>query len=70
MARICHPYRFVGRLWSIGLVNIILAIYLASGVIGGLIIYFHPNTVAIGASGPIYGIFAAMGGLYLSIDII
>jgi len=40
-----------------------LAIYFASGGIGGLIsIYFHPNTVAIGASGAIFGIFGAMGG--------
>jgi len=40
-----------------------LVIYFSSGIIGGLVsIYFHPNTVAIGASGAIFGIFGAMGG--------
>jgi len=58
---------FVGRVvehWFSKLAY--LAIYFASGVIGGLIsIYFHPNTVAIGASGAIFGIFGAMGGFVL-----
>jgi len=43
-----------------------LIIYFASGIIGGLVsIYFHPNTVAIGASGAIFGIFGAMVGFVL-----
>jgi len=55
---------FVGRVvesWINGYSY--LVIYFISGVIGGLLsIYFHPDTVAIGASGAIFGIFGAMGG--------
>jgi rhomboid protease GluP len=43
-----------------------LGIYLMSGLLGGLFsIYFHPVTVAIGASGAIFGIFGAMVGFVL-----
>jgi len=58
---------FVGRVverWFSPISYII--IYFASGIVGGLIsIYFHPNTIAIGASGAIFGIFGAMGGFVL-----
>ncbi|SFV63135.1 FIG056164: rhomboid family serine protease [hydrothermal vent metagenome] len=43
-----------------------LSIYFISGVIGFLVsIYFHPITVAIGASGAIFGIFGAVVGFAL-----
>ena len=43
-----------------------LSIYFISGLIGFLVsIYFHPDTVAIGASGAIFGIFGAVVGFAL-----
>jgi rhomboid protease GluP len=43
-----------------------LSIYLISGLIGSLTsIYFHPVTVAIGASGAIFGIFGSVVGFAL-----
>jgi membrane associated rhomboid family serine protease len=44
-----------------------LAIYLLSGVVGGVATYFlaAPNTLAAGASGAIFGIFGALGVFYI-----
>ena len=43
-----------------------LAIYLGSGVMGFLFSLFaHPDAVAVGASGAIFGLFGAMGGYAL-----
>ena len=43
-----------------------LSIYLTSGVIGSLVsIYFHKESVGIGASGAIFGIFGAVVGFAL-----
>ncbi len=43
-----------------------LAIYLLSGVIGGIVTYFAmpPNVIAAGASGAIFGVFGALGVFY------
>ncbi len=44
-----------------------VSIYLITGILGGLTsIYFHPATVAIGASGAIFGIFGALAGYLLA----
>ena len=43
-----------------------VAIYLFSGLIGGLIsLYVHPQSVGVGASGAIFGIFGALAGFFL-----
>ncbi|MEO8954443.1 MAG: rhomboid family intramembrane serine protease [Ktedonobacteraceae bacterium] len=44
-----------------------LVIYLASGIIGGIVTYFlmPPETLAAGASGAIFGVFGALGVFYL-----
>jgi len=42
------------------------SIYLFSGLIGGLIsLFVHPNSIGIGASGAIFGIFGALAGYFL-----
>lgn len=44
-----------------------LAIYLSSGLVGGLVsIYIHQESIGIGASGAIFGIFGALAGLFLA----
>ena len=44
-----------------------ITIYIITGILGGLTsIYFHPITVAIGASGAIFGIFGALAGYLLA----
>jgi len=43
-----------------------LSIYFLSGIIGGLAsLIVHPNSVGIGASGAIFGVFGALGGYFL-----
>src|SRR5947209_1001237 len=44
-----------------------LVIYLASGIIGGIVTYFlmPPGTLAAGASGAIFGVFGALGVFYI-----
>lgn len=44
-----------------------LLIYLASGIIGGIITFFlmPPETLAAGASGAIFGVFGALGVFYI-----
>jgi len=44
-----------------------IAIYLFSGLIGGIAsLYMHPESVGIGASGAIFGVFGALGGFFLA----
>ena len=44
-----------------------LIIYLFSGLLGGLAsLYMHPNSVGIGASGAIFGVFGALAGFFLA----
>ncbi len=44
-----------------------LVIYLFSGLLGGLVsLYMHPNSVGIGASGAIFGVFGALAGFFLA----
>jgi len=44
-----------------------LAIYLSSGLIGGVVsIYIHQDSIGIGASGAIFGIFGALAGFFLA----
>ncbi len=44
-----------------------LGIYLFSGLLGGLAsLYMHPNSVGIGASGAIFGVFGALAGFFLA----
>ena len=44
-----------------------VVIYLFSGLIGGLAsLYMHPNSVGIGASGAIFGVFGALAGFFLA----
>ena len=44
-----------------------LSIYLFSGLLGGLAsLYMHPNSVGIGASGAIFGVFGALAGFFLA----
>lgn len=44
-----------------------VVIYLFSGLIGGLAsLYVHPNSVGIGASGAIFGVFGALAGFFLA----
>lgn len=44
-----------------------LAIYLVSGIVGGVVTYFvsSPVTLAAGASGAIFGVFGALGVFYI-----
>lgn len=44
-----------------------LLIFLASGIIGGIVTYFlmSPDTLAAGASGAIFGVFGALGVFYI-----
>ena len=44
-----------------------LLIYLASGIVGGIVTFFvmPPNTLAAGASGAIFGVFGALGVFYI-----
>ena len=44
-----------------------LIVYLFSGLLGGLAsLYMHPESVGVGASGAIFGIFGAMAGFFLA----
>lgn len=44
-----------------------LVIYLFSGLIGGLAsLYMHPQSVGVGASGAIFGVFGALAGFFLA----
>ncbi len=44
-----------------------VSIYLFSGLLGGLAsLYIHPNSVGIGASGAIFGVFGALAGFFLA----
>jgi len=44
-----------------------LIIYLFSGLLGGLAsLYMHPNSVGVGASGAIFGVFGALAGFFLA----
>jgi len=44
-----------------------ITIYLFSGFIGGIAsLYMHPQSVGIGASGAIFGVFGALGGFFLA----
>jgi len=43
-----------------------LSIYFLSGIIGGMVsLMVHPQSVGVGASGAIFGIFGALGGYFL-----
>jgi rhomboid protease GluP len=44
-----------------------VAIYLFSGLFGGVAsLYMHPQSVGIGASGAIFGVFGALAGFFLA----
>lgn len=44
-----------------------ITIYLFSGLSGGIAsLYMHPESVGIGASGAIFGVFGALGGFFLA----
>lgn len=44
-----------------------ISIYLFSGLVGGLLsLYVHPNSVGVGASGAIFGVFGALAGFFLA----
>ncbi len=44
-----------------------VSIYLFSGLLGGLAsLYMHPDSVGIGASGAIFGVFGALAGFFLA----
>jgi len=44
-----------------------LSIYLFSGLLGGLVsLYMHPQSVGIGASGAIFGVFGALAGFFIA----
>jgi len=44
-----------------------LVIYLFSGLIGGFAsLYMHPQSVGVGASGAIFGVFGALAGFFLA----
>ena len=44
-----------------------LTIYLFSGLLGGLVsLYMHSNSVGVGASGAIFGVFGALAGFFLA----
>lgn len=47
--------------------NAYLSIYLFSGLIGGLVsLFMHPESVGVGASGAIFGVFGALAGFFLA----
>lgn len=47
--------------------NSYISIYLFSGLIGGLVsLSIHPESVGVGASGAIFGIFGALAGFFLA----
>lgn len=44
-----------------------ISIYLFSGLVGGLLsLYVHPQSVGVGASGAIFGLFGALAGFFLA----
>jgi rhomboid protease GluP len=44
-----------------------LSVYLFSGLLGGMAsLYMHPESVGIGASGAIFGVFGALAGFFLA----
>jgi rhomboid protease GluP len=44
-----------------------ISIYLFSGLIGGLVsLYIHPESVGVGASGAIFGLFGALAGFFIA----
>ena len=44
-----------------------LAIYLLSGLVGGVVsVYIHPQSLGVGASGAIFGVFGALAGYFLA----
>jgi rhomboid protease GluP len=44
-----------------------ISIYLFSGLIGGLVsLYIHPESVGVGASGAIFGVFGALAGFFIA----
>jgi len=44
-----------------------ISIYLFSGLIGGLAsLFMHPESVGVGASGAIFGVFGALAGFFLA----
>ena len=44
-----------------------LSIYLFSGLIGGVTsLYVHPDSLGVGASGAIFGIFGALAGFFMA----
>ena len=44
-----------------------LTIYIFSGLLGGLVsLYMHSNSVGVGASGAIFGVFGALAGFFLA----
>jgi rhomboid protease GluP len=44
-----------------------LSIYFFSGILGGLAsLYVHPQSVGVGASGAIFGVFGALAGFFLA----
>ncbi|MFK5976272.1 MAG: rhomboid family intramembrane serine protease [Sulfurovum sp.] len=44
-----------------------LVIYISSGFVGGLVsLYMHDNSIGIGASGAIFGVFGALAGFFIA----
>ena len=44
-----------------------ITIYIFSGLLGGLVsLYMHPESVGVGASGAIFGVFGALAGFFLA----
>jgi len=44
-----------------------ISLYLFSGLLGGLAsLYMHPDSVGVGASGAIFGVFGALAGFFLA----
>ncbi|PTB83468.1 rhomboid family intramembrane serine protease, partial [Sulfurovum lithotrophicum] len=44
-----------------------ISIYMFSGLIGGLVsLYIHPESVGVGASGAIFGVFGALAGFFIA----